>query len=45
MDTKRVLTNSEYNVLSDLYHNFHEAYLQLPDYIKDLFLERLYKKY
>ena len=38
------LTYTQYRILLDLYHEFNEAFVALPDDIKQAFYNRLYKK-
>lgn len=38
------LNDKEYQAILNLYNEYHAAYLWLPDYIKDMFLKRLYAK-
>jgi len=38
------LTYNQYIALLNLYHEFNEAFVQLPDDIKQAFYNRLYKK-
>ncbi len=41
-NNKDWLSNTEYKVLLDLYNEFHNAFIYLPDYIKEAFYIRLY---
>ena len=36
------LNDKQYEALQHLYHEFNEAFLQLPDYIRAAFFTRLY---
>lgn len=38
------LNDKQYEALQQLYHEFNEAFLQLPEYIKEAFYIRLYSK-
>lgn len=35
------LTNKEYNALLTLYHDYNDAFIQLPDYIKQAFYQHI----
>lgn len=36
------LNDVQYAALQQLYHNFNEAFIQLPDYIRAAYYARLY---
>lgn len=38
------LTDKEYAALMELFHEFNAAFNYLPDYIKDAYFTRLYRK-
>lgn len=38
------LNDKQYKAVLSLYNEFNEAFIQLPDYIKEAFYARLYSK-
>lgn len=44
MDQDDWLDNVQYKALLELYNNFNAAFKALPEYIKQAFYARLYKK-